>query len=144
MLPVWQAACERGPRVCIEGSLAWEKSMMDRFSAELMRGSLDLMVLSVLVRGPQYGYSIQQNLREVTRGRVPLPAGTLYPLLHRLETEKLIRSRWDETTGRRRKWYEITKTGNTRLGTQAGQWLAYADCIRGLLEAVPGLRPAAT
>jgi DNA-binding PadR family transcriptional regulator len=116
----------------------------DRFSAELMRGSLDLMVLSVLMQGPQYGYSMQQRLREATRGRAPLPAGTLYPLLHRLETEKLIRSRWDETTGRRRKWYEITKTGRARLGSQANQWLAYAECIRTLINAVPELRPAVT
>jgi PadR family transcriptional regulator, regulatory protein PadR len=115
---------------------------MDRFSAELMRGSLDLMVLSVLMQGPHYGYSLQQRLREVTSGRVPLPAGTLYPLLHRLETEKLIRSRWDESSGRRRKWYEITKSGRARLGSQAGQWLAYAECIRSLLDAVPGLTPA--
>jgi PadR family transcriptional regulator PadR len=118
--------------------------MTDRFSAELMRGSLDLMVLSVLMQGPQYGYSMQQRLREATRGRAPLPAGTLYPLLHRLETEKLIRSRWDESTGRRRKWYEITKSGRARLGSQANQWLAYAECIRTLLNAVPELRPAVT
>jgi DNA-binding PadR family transcriptional regulator len=116
--------------------------MTDRFSAELMRGSLDLMVLSVLSQGAQYGYSIQQMLRDATGGRVPLPAGTLYPLLHRLETEKLIRSRWDDSTGRRRKWYELTKAGRTRLDADAGQWLAYAECIRALLEGVPGLRPA--
>jgi PadR family transcriptional regulator, regulatory protein PadR len=115
---------------------------MDRFSAELMRGSLDLMVLSVLVQQRQYGYSLQQKLREATAGRVPLPAGTLYPLLHRLEAEKLIRSRWDESTGRRRKWYEITKTGRARLDSQANQWMAYAECIRGLLKAVPEFRPA--
>jgi PadR family transcriptional regulator PadR len=115
---------------------------MDRFSAELMRGSLDLMVLSVLIQERQYGYSLQQRLREATAGRVPMPAGTLYPLLHRLESEKLIRSRWDESTGRKRKWYEITKTGRARLDSQAGQWMAYAECIRSLLHAVPELRPA--
>jgi DNA-binding PadR family transcriptional regulator len=118
--------------------------MTDRFSAELLRGSLDLMVLSVLMQGPQYGYAIQQKVRDVSDGRAALAAGTLYPLLHRLEVEKLIRSRWDESTGRRRKWYEITKAGRTRAGTQAGQWLAYADCIRGLLDAVPELRPGLT
>ncbi len=121
-----------------------QKTMTDRFSAELMRGSLDLMVLSVLTQGPQYGYSIQQKLREATRGRAPLPAGTLYPLLHRLESEKLIGSRWDESTGRRRKWYEITKSGRARLGSQAGQWLAYVECVRSLLDTVPGLRPVPT
>jgi DNA-binding PadR family transcriptional regulator len=118
--------------------------MTDRFSAELMRGSLELMVLSLLTRGPHYGYSLQQKLRESTGGRVPLPAGTLYPLLHRLEADRLIKSRWDEATGRRRKWYEITKSGRARLGAQAGVWLAYVECVRGLIEAVPGLRPAAT
>jgi PadR family transcriptional regulator PadR len=118
--------------------------MTDRFSAELMRGSLDLMVLSVLAQRAEYGYSLQQKLREATRGRVPLPAGTLYPLLHRLEAEKLIRSRWDDSTGRRRKWYDLTKAGRTRLGTQVGQWLAYAECIRGLVAGVPGLRIAPT
>lgn len=100
------------------------------------------MVLSVLVQEPQYGYSIQQKLREASRGRVPLPAGTLYPLLHRLEADKLIKSRWEESTGRRRKWYEITKTGRARLGAQAHQWLDYAECIRGLLRGVPGLQAA--
>jgi PadR family transcriptional regulator, regulatory protein PadR len=114
----------------------------DRFDADLVRGSLDMMVLSVLKQGPQYGYSIQQQLREATRGRIPLPAGTLYPLLHRLEAEKFIKSRWDESTGRRRKWYEITKSGTARLEHQAVQWLAYAECIRDLLDAAPGLRPA--
>ncbi|HEY1602854.1 MAG TPA: PadR family transcriptional regulator [Pirellulales bacterium] len=116
--------------------------MTDRFSAELMRGSLDLMVLSVLAQGAQYGYAVQQTLREATQGRVPLPAGTLYPLLHRLQDERLIRSRWDDSTGRRRKWYELTKTGQARLNAQAGQWFAYVDCIRGLLDASGGLRPA--
>jgi PadR family transcriptional regulator PadR len=115
---------------------------MDRFSAELMRGSLDLMVLSVLIQERQYGYSLQQKLREVTAGRVPLPAGTLYPLLHRLETDKLIRSRWDVSSGRKRKWYEITRSGRARLDSQASQWMAYAECIRGLLQSVPELRPA--
>ena len=116
--------------------------MTDRFSAELMRGSLDLMVLSVLSQGAGYGYAVQQKLREATHGRVPLPAGTLYPLLHRLESESLIRSRWDDSTGRRRKWYELTKAGRARLGAQASQWFAYAECIAGLLKATTAARPA--
>jgi PadR family transcriptional regulator, regulatory protein PadR len=114
----------------------------DRFDADLVRGSLDMMVLSVLKKGPQYGYSMQQQLRDATKGRIPLPAGTLYPLLHRLEADKVIRSRWDDSTGRRRKWYEITKSGAAQLERQAIQWRAYAECIRELLEAVPGIRPA--
>ena len=135
-------------RLSVSGSLKEprhsrkEPLVTDRFDADLVRGSLDMMVLSVLKKGPQYGYSIQRQLREATRGRVPMPAGTLYPLLHRLEAEHFIKSRWDESTGRRRKWYEITKPGSARLERQAVQWRAYAECIRDLLEAAPGLRPA--
>ena len=84
---------------------------MDKFSSELMRGSLDLMVLSILADGPKYGYLIQQRLREASRDMARLQAGTLYPLLHRLEADKLIKSRWDDSTGRRRKWYDLSSRG---------------------------------
>jgi len=95
---------------------------------------LDLMVLSVLAREPQYGYSIQKELNRVTDGRARLPAGTLYPLLHRLESQKLIRSRWDDSSGRRRKWYEITPRGEKTLASRADAWQRYADCIGQLIK----------
>ena len=117
----------------------------DKFSPDLMRGSLDLMVLSVLFDGPQYGYSLQQRLREASGDMARLQAGTLYPLLHRLEADKLIRSRWETGQGRPRKWYELTAAGRKRLEVQARQWQAYADCLRALLSPVlqgPGTEPA--
>ena len=118
--------------------------MMAKFNPELMRGSLDLMVLSVLAGGPKYGYLLQQELRDASRGLVDVQAGTLYPLLHRLESDKLIRCRWDDSTGRRRKWYDLTETGRKRLTAQAREWHEYAECIRAMLgpavEAIP--RPA--
>jgi DNA-binding PadR family transcriptional regulator len=114
---------------------------MTKFNPELMRGSLDLMVLSVLAGGPKYGYLLQQELRTASRGLVEAQAGTLYPLLHRLESDKLIRCRWDDSTGRRRKWYEITAAGRKRLSIQAREWQEYAECLRAMLapvlEAVP-------
>jgi PadR family transcriptional regulator, regulatory protein PadR len=108
----------------------------NRLDSELMRGSLDLMVLSVLAAGPGYGYSIAQSLRETTGGMVDVRAGTLYPLLHRLEADKLVRCRWDETTGRRRKWYDLTPKGRRRLDTQAREWERYATCLRRVLTPV--------
>jgi PadR family transcriptional regulator len=110
--------------------------MSDNFQRDLLRGSLDLMVLSVLADESQYGYSIQKQIREVSQGRVDLKAGTLYPLLHRLEADKLIRSKWDESTGRRRKWYELTKAGYKRLQTQTQEWHSYVQCIGQLLSPV--------
>ncbi|MEZ6049430.1 MAG: helix-turn-helix transcriptional regulator [Planctomycetaceae bacterium] len=107
--------------------------MTDKFDSQLMRGSLDLMILAILDREPQYGYSIQQKLREASAEKVDLKAGTLYPILHRLESEKLIRSKWDESSARKRKWYELTKTGHKRLQQQAQTWHAYVNCIQSLL-----------
>jgi len=110
--------------------------MTTAFQRDLLRGSLDLMVLSVLADGAQYGYVIQKQIQQASTGQVKLPAGTLYPLLHRLEADKLIRSRWDESTGRRRKWYELTAAGRRRLENQAQVWSRYVDCVRALLPAV--------
>ena len=107
--------------------------MTDRFQRDLMRGSLDLMVLSVLSEESQYGYLIQKKLGEASQGTVNLPAGTLYPLLHRLEDKKLIKSRWDDSTGRKRKWYEITAAGRKRLEQQKQQWKQYTDCVSRLI-----------
>jgi PadR family transcriptional regulator PadR len=69
---------------------------------DLVRGSLDLLVLSVLADGPKYGYLIQQRLHEASGGAVRVAAGSLYPLLHRLEADKLLKSRVERSTGRER------------------------------------------
>ena len=115
--------------------------MTEKFQRDLLRGSLDMMVLSVLARDSQYGYLIQQHIREASRGQVDLKAGTMYPLLHRLEDEKLIRSRWDESSGRRRKWYELTAAGKRRLSHQAKEWGRYVECIQSLLTPVADKPP---
>ena len=107
-----------------------------KFERNLLRGSLDLMVLSVLAEDSQYGYSIQKRINAATLGKVKLPAGTLYPLLHRLETDKLIKCRWDDSTGRKRKWYDLTAKGKKRLTAQASQWRQYAECVSNLISGV--------
>lgn len=111
----------------------------EKFQSDLLRGSIELMVLSVLANEPVYGYLIQKKLNLVSDGKVKLPAGTLYPLLHRLEADKLIKSKWDATTGRRRKWYSVTAAGKKRLKHQATQWQQYADCVSQLIASfAPG------
>ncbi len=94
------------------------------------------MVLSVLSDGPKYGYLIQQRLSKASNGRVELKAGTLYPLLHRLESAKLLKSREDSSTGRKRKWYDLTAQGRRRLNKQAVEWQEYAKCLQELLGPV--------
>jgi PadR family transcriptional regulator PadR len=115
--------------------------MGDKFEKDLLRGSWDLMILSVLAHGKKYGYLIQKEVREASGGRAELQAGTLYPILHRLEQEKLIRSFWDDDSARKRKWYQLTAAGQKRLQAQARQWADYAACVRQLLD-MAGLEPS--
>jgi PadR family transcriptional regulator, regulatory protein PadR len=110
--------------------------MAGKLSSELLRGSLDLMILSVLSDGAMYGYSIQKRLADASNQAVRMQAGTLYPLLHRLEADKLIRSRWEKSTGRPRKWYELTAAGKGRLQQQAIEWHSYVACLKQLLPTV--------
>ena len=115
--------------------------MTETFERELLRGSLDMIILSVLVEKPMYGYLIQKEVLQISRDQVKLQAGTLYPLLHRLEADRLIRSYRDEDSGRKRKWYELTAAGKRRLSSQAQQWHSYAECIRKLLAGVKEAPP---
>ncbi len=102
----------------------------------VLRGNLELMVLSVLADQDQYGYRLQQQLRLASGGVADVKAGTLYPLLHRLEAEKWIRARWDRSTGRRRKWYALTASGRRRLDSEARAWERQTECMRRLLDPV--------
>ena len=109
---------------------------MDSLNPELVRGSIDLMVLSVLAEGSKYGYLIQQRLRETSGELVDLKAGTLYPILHKLEQDKFVKSKWETTTGRRRKWYELTAAGRKQLLHRAQQWRDYVTCLESILKPV--------
>ena len=115
--------------------------MTEPFRPELLRGNLDLMILSVLCGEPKYGYLIQQSLREASHGRVDPKAGTLYPLLHRPEADGLILSRWEQETGRKRKWYELTPKGKKKLQAQANEWFELAGCLESLLKPILKLSP---
>jgi PadR family transcriptional regulator PadR len=100
---------------------------------ELLRGSLELMVLSTLRDGAKYGYLIQKRLNDVGRGEMAIQAGSLYPVLYKLEDAGAVRARWDESGGRRRKWYELTEKGRKRLEGQILEWQFYAKCVLTLL-----------
>ena len=106
----------------------------DQFQRDLLRGSLELMVLAVLADGQQYGYLIQKLVCQRSGNLARLTAGTLYPLLHRLEAQKVVRSRIDKTNGRRRKWYELTAAGRKRLRKQAGYWRHYTQSVMQVVD----------
>lgn len=108
------------------------------FDPNLIRGSIDLVVLSALADGDKYGYLILKRVREASADRHPLQAGTLYPILHRLEEEGAVASRWESVGDRKRKWYALTARGRRRLREDARAWQAFADYINGLVAPVLG------
>jgi len=95
---------------------------------------LELLVLSDLGDYNRYGYQILTSLRERSGGRVDLKAGTLYPMLHKLEEDGSVRSWWDDSTGRDRKWYALTDRGRERLRSDAQEWLDYSTCVQAMIQ----------
>jgi len=72
---------------------------------------------------------------------VEMKAGTLYPILHKLEKEGWVRCHWESDTGRKRKWYELTATGRKHLKSRADEWWRYVDCLRRILGPRPEAHP---
>lgn len=96
---------------------------------EAVRGHLELLLLSVLSRGPAHGYAIIERLRERSKGAFELPEGTIYPALHRLEAAGLLGSRWAEGSGRKRRVYELTRRGRAELERRQHDWQAFAGAV---------------
>lgn len=94
-----------------------------RIESELMRGAGPIAVLSLLEQREMYGYELVEALSRRTEGVLAMGQSTLYPLLYNLERKKLIRSRWRRAeSGRRRKYYALTKKGEAWLAAQQAQW----------------------
>lgn len=90
---------------------------------DLAAASSRPIVLAILAQGDDYGYSIIRRVREASGGDMQWSEGMLYPVLHRLEAEGLIRSVWRETdNGRRRKYYRLSPAGRQSLAVHRQQW----------------------
>lgn len=90
---------------------------------ELMKGSIDILLLSILAKNDMYGYEIVKHLKEISLDSYNMSEGTLYPALRRLENKKLLISYWgDSSDGGRRKYYQITKTGQMQLENKLQEW----------------------
>lgn len=105
---------------------------------DLVAASSKPMVLSILARGESYGYEIIQNVRELSGGDIEWSEGMLYPVLHRLEREGLIKSEWrDSETGRERKYYALSQAGRKALQNERDQWLAVHNTLSKLWQLNP-------
>ena len=96
---------------------------------EALKGHLDLLLLSVLSNGPAHGYAIIESLRARSKDVFDLPEGTVYPALHRLEDQGLLKSIWSEDTGRRKRVYQLTPKGQQVLNTRQDEWLKFSKAV---------------
>jgi DNA-binding PadR family transcriptional regulator len=99
-------------------------------SKDLVAASSRPLVLSILAEGESYGYAIIQRVRELSEERIEWTDGMLYPVLHRLENEGLIVSRWKQSeTGRDRKYYRLSPRGTTALGEERRKWMVVHETL---------------
>ena len=101
--------------------------------AEHVGGQLDLLLLSVLARGPAHGYAVISALREGSDGAFDLPEGSVYPALHRLERSGLLESHWSDDAPRRRRVYAVTQAGRGSLATRRRDWAAFAGAMQAVI-----------
>jgi PadR family transcriptional regulator PadR len=108
---------------------------MTRLNSNLLRGTLDLLVLRALRAGPRHGYAILEWIERAVAPALLVEEGTLYPALHRLEDEGLIRASWGASENNRKaKFYSLTRRGENRAMADANAWRAYADKVLRALE----------
>ena len=109
-------------------------SIRDAPKADVLQGTLDLMVLRTLdVLGPQHGYAIAARLEQTSGGALQLNMGTLYPALMRLEQRGLLRGAWGTTdTNRKARFYSITPAGRRQLANERAAW----DRMAAIMERV--------
>jgi len=102
--------------------------------SEALKGHLDLLVLSIVSRGPIHGYGVIEGLRDRSDGSFDLAEGTVYPVLHRLERAGLLDHEWSEASGRRRKLYRLTTTGSAKLVEQHRGWREFTEAVDSVLR----------
>jgi PadR family transcriptional regulator, regulatory protein PadR len=105
---------------------------------ELLQGTLDMLILQTLQRGPQHGYGISQLLRARSADVLQVETGSLYPALHRLERQGFVKSEWGQTElNQRGKFYSVTAAGRRQLARDRSKWEAMVSAIAGIFNPQP-------
>lgn len=96
----------------------------------LVRGTLDLLILKSLTWEPRHGYAVSEWIETVTNGSLLMEEGTLYPALHRLHGKGLVESEWGlSENNRRAKYYRLTRDGERWLEAEVASWAQYTDAV---------------
>lgn len=102
-----------------------------------LKGTLPILVLSVLEKGPSHGYKIAQEIKERSEGVLDFKEGTLYPALHGQEKKGLIKSEVQIEKGRKRRYYTLTTKGHRALASERDEWKTQSQAITHILGGLP-------
>ncbi len=109
---------------------------MEKTRLELIRGTLDVLILKSLIWGPRHGYAITTLIQRQSDDALFVEEGTLYPALWRLESKGLVESEWGlSDNNRKAKYYSLTSEGRRHLRAEAKTWEAYAEAVAKVLSA---------
>lgn len=112
---------------------------MKNVNKELMGASTAVLILGILAKSPSYGYEIVKRANDESEDLFVWQEGTIYPVLHKLEKDGLVHSRWEESeSGRKRKYYYITFRGRERLRESALAWKGFYRVVLKLAETPNG------
>jgi transcriptional regulator len=105
---------------------------------ELLEGTLDRLILKAVSLGPLHGYGILLRIQQISKERLEIQQGSLYPALYRLQHQGWITSEWGESENKRKaKYYRLTVAGKRKLLTETEKWNRMADVIAGILQTTP-------
>lgn len=105
---------------------------------DLLHGTLDMLILKAVSLGSLHGYGVLLRIEQISKDRLVIQQGSLYPALYRLEHQGLIASEWGESeNGRRAKYYRLTAAGKRQLRVETGNWKQMTDVIAEMLSLVP-------
>jgi transcriptional regulator len=103
--------------------------------ADVLQGTLDLLILKTLQGDPLHGYAIAQRINQISRTLLEVPQGSLYPALHRLEGRGWLDAEWtDSESGRRAKVYRLTRKGRAELEREIADWRRLSQAIDWILQ----------
>lgn len=104
--------------------------------ADLLQGTLDLLILKSLQLEPLHGWGISKRIRQLSHDVLQVNQGSLYPAVYRLENQKLISASWGiSPEGRRAKFYKLTAAGRKRLATERAGWTLFTSAVGHVLDA---------
>ena len=102
---------------------------------DLLRGTLDMLVLKALIWGPRHGYAVTAWIRDTTHSELQVDDGALYGALHRLQARRWIAAEWGlSENNRKAKYYSLTAEGRRQLRAQAATWVRYARAVARVME----------